>query len=142
MSDYPRNRKEMLRASYVKSGDGVCKGCGAAIEWWKTTRGKSMPFNPVPEIGAAVIHGETCPNRREFNGAANTAEAPAPGKFTFEREVRELQRKSRARVVVMVDDCGTPAAWASGIPAEELRHDLISAANFVRAEVAKKEAAL
>jgi hypothetical protein len=42
-------------------------------------------------------------------------------------------------VVVLVDDFGTAAYWRGGIPAEDLRHDLISAGNFVRSEIAKQE---
>lgn len=33
----------------------ICKGCGAPLEWIKTTEGRNMPVNPEPVF---VIEGE------------------------------------------------------------------------------------
>jgi len=57
----------------------LCKGCGAAIIWIKTAKGKNMPVNakasPVYQINdqeetfqvmAHIPHWITCPQRDEF----------------------------------------------------------------------------
>jgi hypothetical protein len=125
MSDFPSTRHDMLRANYRKTGDGVCKGCSAPIEWWKTTNGRSIPMNPIANDNVVVEpHWATCPNAKDFKGG--DAKAPAEKRSTLgpspAEELRRLRLKHNARVIVMIDD------------------DLISAANFVRSEIAKKEA--
>lgn len=35
----------------------ICRGCGAQIEWIKTTAGRNMPVDPEPVF---VIEGEGC----------------------------------------------------------------------------------
>jgi hypothetical protein len=142
MSSFPKNRHEMERMGYRKTGDAVCKGCGANIEWWKTTAGKPIPYDPIRgDYDAAVAHWATCPNAKDFKGAASTPDAPPPAKYTPEQQVRLLRDRTNARVVVLTTDDGTYSAWRTGIPAEELRQDLISAGNFVRNEIQKQEAA-
>jgi hypothetical protein len=143
MSDFPANKYELLRANYrLSNASATCKGCGAAIEWWKTGNNKSIPMNPMDgDHARAVAHWSTCPNAKDFKGG-NTA-APAEKRSmlgpSVGEEVRRLRAKHNARVVVLIDDEGTLAFWRTGIPAEDLRHDLISAGNFVRSEIAKKE---
>jgi hypothetical protein len=133
----------MLRAGYKKTGDGICKGCGAPIEWWKTTNGKSIPMNPAKdEHTPTEAHFATCPNSKDFKGADAASAAPEKKSTlgpSMAEDARRLRQKHNARVVVVIDDFGTAAYWRNGIPAEDLRHDLISAGNFVRNEVAKKE---
>lgn len=144
MADYPKTRREMERAGYRRTGEGVCKDCGAAIEWWKTAKGKSVPFNPIANDHDLVArHWETCPNAKDFKGNAAPAPTPAPARRPDkEAELRSLRARHDARVVVMVDEDGTVAFWKLGIPAEDLRHDLISAANFVRSEISKGDPTL
>jgi hypothetical protein len=139
MSDFPKTRHEMERAGYrLTSALAICKGCGAAIEWWKTKAGKSIPMNPAKSDDAPTeAHWATCPNAKDFKGAAATPAARPLGRFeTAERDVRNMRELNDARVVVMIDQFGT---WKEGIPGEDLRHDLISAGNFVRNQIAKKE---
>jgi hypothetical protein len=145
VSDFPANKYELLRANYRLSNPrATCKGCNAPIEWWKTSNNRSIPMNPMNgDYAPAVSHRTTCPNAKDFKGG--NAAAPAEKKSTLgpsaEEEVRRLRAKHNARVVVLIDDEGTFAFWRSGIPGEDLRHDLISAGNFVRSEIAKKETA-
>lgn len=150
MKDLPNTRHLMVRAGYRKTGDSLCKGCQAPIEWWKTTNNKSMPFDALKpgetEYTPAVVHWSTCPNAKDFKGAAS----PKPGtdprtvqrvrRDTPESDARMMLAKHNARVVVVIGEFGTSACWADGIPAEDLRHDLISAGNFIRTEISKKEA--
>lgn len=144
MSDFPANRHEMLRANYHRTGASVCNGCGAAIEWWKTNNNKSIPMNPIAgDYTPAEPHWATCPNAKDFKGAAaapgETPVQPAPRRYSLERELAMLRDRTDARVVVVVGQDGTVASWDKRIPGEDLRHDLISAANFVRNQIAKQE---
>jgi hypothetical protein len=138
-------RLELVRDGYAqKTQSAVCKGCSADIEWWKTPKGKSIPMDPMPdERSRAVAHWTTCPNRKQFKGADTSQPAPAEKPSTLgpsvQAELQHIRRRHNARVVVLVDECGCFAVWQDGIPAEDLRHDLISAANFVRNEIAKKD---
>lgn len=142
MSDFPRTRHEMVRDHYtLSSARAICVGCSAPIEWWKTPKGKPIPMNPMANDQAlAEPHWATCPNAKDFKGAAATPAARPLAKFdVLEREVRALRERRDALVVVMVDEFGTYASWKDGIPAEDLRNTLISGGNFVRAEISKKE---
>jgi hypothetical protein len=147
MSDFPKTRHAMLRANYKHTGNGVCKGCSAPIEWWTTGKGKSIPMNP-PAPGADANyapvepHWATCPNAKDFKGGDSAKAAPEKKSVlgpTAAQELGRLRARHNARVIVMVDDFGTTAYWRNGIPGEDLRHDLISAGNFVRSEIQKKE---
>jgi hypothetical protein len=142
MSDFPTNLHEMVRMGYRKTGDGKCKGCGAAIEWWKTTNGHSIPMNPMPMQGTndsapAVAHFATCPKAKDFRGKM-TADPHGPDAgqvreaMPLERDLREIRRKSNARVVLLIHEDGTCFFYRLGIPGEELRQDIITAANQVR----------
>jgi len=143
--NYPRTRQGLERARFsLLQRHATCKGCDAPIEWWKTPTGKKIPMTaklvngPLDEL---VMHMEVCPNRGEFRGAASGPNARPPLKYTNEEAVRNMRDRTGARVVVLVDDNGCTAAWRDGLPGEDLRHDLISAGNFVRAEVNKGEEA-
>ena len=148
MSGFPMTRRELVRDGYAQTTQSaVCKGCSADIEWWKTPKGKSIPMNPMAdERSRAVAHWTTCPNAKQFRGADTGQPAPVEKPSTLgpsaEAELHRIRARHNARVVVLVDDCGTSAVWRDGIPAEDLRHDLISSANFVRNEINKKEAAI
>jgi monoamine oxidase len=168
MGDFPKNLHEMIRMSYRKTGDATCKGCGAQIEWWKTTNGHNIPMNPMPMQGAddhapAVPHWATCPKAKDFKAAsaqckvselepvaqiAERTELPlAPAQAgsaramtAMEFAVRDLRRKYDARVVVLVREDGQTAFFRDGIAGEDLRSDLIATANYVRDCVVKRGA--
>lgn len=144
MPDYPQTRHDMVRAGYKHLGNGVCKGCSADIEWWETAKKKKLPMNRiVNDHDLAKTHWETCPNSKEFKGAASTPATPVPGRFDLlDREVRQLRDRLDARMVVLIDDHGTHASWRVGLPGEDLRHDLISAGNFVRDTIRKGDPTL
>ena len=63
---FPTNLDEMRQQGYKFEGDGTCKGCGAAIEWWITPRGKKMPT----DYGTATPHWSTCPKAQDFKSDA------------------------------------------------------------------------
>ena len=100
-------------------------------------------MNPMPtDHSDAVAHFVNCPNAKEFRGADTSKPAatdkPRPGDFG--RDVRALRDRTGASVVVAIYPDATFAAWSNDIPAEDARHSLISAGNFVRSEIQKKEA--
>ena len=131
MSKFPGTRHEMKRARYEFKSASHCKACQRPIEWWKTTNGKMMPFDPMlTEDSAAVSHWGTCPQAEEFR-------QPASKLARLQSETSALRDRTGARAVVLISEDGTAAAWRNGIPAEDLRHELITAANHVRNSVSK-----
>lgn len=172
MSDFPTNLHEMKRMGYTKSGIGKCKGCGADLEWWTTTKGQSIPMNPMPVQGTndhapSVAHFSTCPKAGDFRKSSAqrkqsqlepfsdiAARTPMPAfaadprgpdagqvreAMPLERDLRMILRKSNARVVMAIHEGGTVFFYRMGIPAEELRQDIITAANQVRDSVKQNE---
>ena len=133
----PDNRHNMLRAGYVlqsKDKFSVCKDCSEFIEWWKTTNGKNIPFNPAGERDPAVCHWGTCTKSR--NPAALPAPSgPALPLAALTDELKRLRSKHKARVIVVVSEEGYTAVWQVGLTGEELRSDLIEAGNSVRARI-------
>jgi hypothetical protein len=74
----PTQVKELQAAGYAYEDKGVCGGCGAKIEFWKTPAGNLMPFR-VFEIretesdpGSKVVrldritHFADCPQAKKF----------------------------------------------------------------------------
>jgi hypothetical protein len=60
---FPKTLDELRKAGYHYEGDGMCKRCGAAIEWWKTPKKKKM----MPcDFGTATPHWATCPSPEDF----------------------------------------------------------------------------
>jgi hypothetical protein len=145
-------RHEMLRAGYERKGQSNCKKCDAPMEGWKTTNGKMLPINADGgnDWMQTVPHWATCPSAKDFKGVPESKAAPAPPvaktdhRIMQRREtaVRAMRERAGARVVVMVDDIGTIASWDPAVPGEDLRHDLISAGNFIRNETAKGDKTL
>jgi hypothetical protein len=131
MSDNIETRREMLRAGYVLKSKATCKGCNAAIEWWRTTRGKMMPFDPIASDDVkAVPHWSTCPQRDRFK---STADKAADLRAVRENGAAGLLKSTNARAVIALYDDGLNAlSWRSGIPGEELRDEAITAANKLR----------
>jgi hypothetical protein len=62
---FPTTIEELVKAGYVFSNDGTCRGCGARIEWWTTPRGKKMPMD-VDADGNCASHWSTCPAVKDF----------------------------------------------------------------------------
>jgi hypothetical protein len=144
MSDYPYTREGLVNAHFaLLQRRAVCKGCDGPIEWWETPKRRKIPMSvklvdgPRDEM---TLHLEVCPNRQEFLGAQSGPGTRPPRKYTNEEAVRAMRDRTNARVVVLIDENGTVASWRKDIPAEDLRHDLISAANFVRTAANEEEA--
>lgn len=64
---FPKTFDEMTPAGYVFEGDGVCRGCGDDIEWWKTPTGKKIPMNRMSSGSSpATAHFTTCSDAGSF----------------------------------------------------------------------------
>lgn len=59
---FPDSHDGLLLAGYEVLGDARCKGCGAAIVWYRTPKEKSIP---IDEDGKQP-HWVSCPNRDQF----------------------------------------------------------------------------
>jgi hypothetical protein len=150
-------RHKMIRAGYTFIADSTCKGCKRPIQWWKTMNGKNCPFDPIAgDHDLTTVHWATCPQSKNFKADAREdakleaakqegaqravrreANYAAP-KGRDEREVRALRQKTNARAVVLVGDNGAfSMAWRNGIPSEDLRHEVITAANEMKAVIEK-----
>jgi hypothetical protein len=146
----PYDRFEMERANYQFTGTSKCRSCSAPVEWWKTTNGSNIPFDPPKVAGdmreEAISHFATCPNAKEHRkskpAAASTAAKPAaPNRGLAEPQTPELleretiwfaQRHSARAVIVLCP--GTLKAWAlhPGEDPEQLRMDLITLVNAAK----------
>jgi hypothetical protein len=164
MSDFPQTRHEMVKMFYVFDGAAKCRGCSADIEWWTTTTRRKIPMNPMPKYySPAIAHFSTCPKADEFRKASaqrkgsqlepvgDIAARTPIGRMTadprgpdagkereqtpLERDLREIRRRSNARLVLLIREEGTCFFYRLGIPAEDLRSDIITAANQVRNSV-------
>ena len=131
MSDKIETRREMLRAKYVFKSLASCKGCGAKIEWWRTTKGRMMPFDPIADDNVKVVpHWGTCPKRDQFKSKADQA---VDLRTVRENHVAGLLKATNARAVIALYDDGLNAlSWRNGIPGHELRDEAITAANKLR----------
>ena len=123
----PETRGQMLRARYVKLSTVACKRCGSLIEWWQTTNGKRVPFDlgngSVDEI--AKIHRMSCEAKLQAGDIA--------------AELNALRDRYGARVIVLLTDEGSHAAWRNCLPAEDIAHELITEANRLRRELQSKD---
>jgi hypothetical protein len=64
---FPKTREEMEAANYMRNGTEMCKGCGAAMEFWITPEMKAIPMNPMPQpTSNAISHFATCPYAARF----------------------------------------------------------------------------
>ena len=67
----PRTRAELLQRGYVFTGSGACRGCGAAIEWYRTPNLRTAPYNQMPhDASFAVSHYATCKQAQHFRRAS------------------------------------------------------------------------
>lgn len=141
MAGKVETKAEMIRAGYKFLNAGKCKSCHAAIEWWLTTNGKKIPFNPMPPSDSSTVkpHWATCPNADDHRAPKQTKAAPAASKQTtgdlLQRLVCELRDKFDAKaVVVVLEDCSA-SSWRRGLNGEDVRQDLITEANRVRTSI-------
>lgn len=149
MAGHVNTRYEMRRASYEFKGTSKCKSCDAPIEWWKTTHGKNIPYDPIAGDEVQVTpHWATCPNadgHRKTPAEKGPAQAPLSYKplskggnqiDAMEREIEALCGRYSLRAVVLLHDGGRVFNYRLGIPAEDLRNEIISAANDIRNAIA------
>jgi hypothetical protein len=62
---FPETIEALKAAGYTFDNGANCHGCGQAIEWWITPRGKKMPMD-VDADGNCESHFGTCPNAKQF----------------------------------------------------------------------------
>lgn len=62
---FPETTAELEAAGYKFLNDANCSGCGAAIQWWQTPKGKRMPMD-VDLDGNCESHFSTCPKSKDF----------------------------------------------------------------------------
>jgi len=138
MSDNVTTLHDMKSAGYKFLGHHVCKGCGADIEWWLTNNSKKICFDPMPKSDhePTTPHWATCPNADDFRRNDKTDKAAKPSQRRaspdLQKEINRLRESTNARVIVAVLDNRQVAAWRNGLPGEDLRHELITAANSIR----------
>lgn len=138
MSNMPSTKYELKRAWYKFIASAKCKSCEAHIEWWNTTNGRKMPFNPMPdEDSPAVPHFVTCPNADQHRKPKETREPKPkelPGKkLGYPRRLELLREYSDAQGIFAIWADGTSfATTRAGLDPEEVRHDLIALANNTR----------
>ncbi len=144
MSGKVNTREEMLRASYEFKNLGNCRGCGARIEWWLTTNKRRIPFDPIASDQAdAVPHWATCPKANDFAGKAKKALAPivkeSVDAAAMQKTVIQVCERFGLRAAIFLREGGAIYTYKHGIPAEDLRSEIITAANRVRDDIRKGE---
>lgn len=65
---FPKTEEELNSAGYQFTGQSICRGCGALMEWWITPSGKKMPLDPVTR----EPHHATCPKADGFRRKRNS----------------------------------------------------------------------
>jgi hypothetical protein len=94
VAEFPKTRQQMERMMYTRTSVATCKNCGAAIEWWTTTHGKSLPMNPMPYLSsAAIVHLTTCPKVQAVKPLMRSAEGATRQESNLESDVRSLRNK-------------------------------------------------
>jgi hypothetical protein len=77
----PESRADLEALGYVFDNEARCRGCGAAIEWWLTPKGKKMPMSvkevretdsPVSPVKEwrRIPHFSDCPKVADFRKGA------------------------------------------------------------------------
>jgi hypothetical protein len=128
MSYDPIRHDSLVRFGYTFKSASACKECQQAIEWWQTKAGKSVCFNPAGSPSAIVVcHWDTCPVRKQQR------ERQGPPAFANKQAaVEDFRKRCRARVVMVLMDEGWHADVMPDLAAEEVKHELITAANALR----------
>ena len=84
----PDAMTKTVRLYEGSKASGICRGCGAAMDWYDTLSGKKLPMNAgavplksenerdtsrvVAWFDAADSHWNTCPTREQFRKKAKT----------------------------------------------------------------------
>jgi hypothetical protein len=61
----PTYHADLEDAGYRFINNRNCSGCQAPITWYRTPKGKTMPFHATPE-GQLVPHWADCPAAAQF----------------------------------------------------------------------------
>ena len=131
----PETRSEMLRARYKLLSRSNCRRCHQPIEWWQTTNGKKLPFDPPPNPDAAYVMEERA---KVHPSDCQPTSRPALHELRPDdrkQRVEEIAQQFGARLVLVLDDEGYSYANRLGLDPEDLKQELISAANGIRREM-------
>lgn len=67
---FAKTLDELLSKGYEFKDHAECRGCGDAIEWWRTPLGKNIPMNPMQKgSDAAVPHWTSCTEADSFRSS-------------------------------------------------------------------------
>ena len=62
---FPKTIEELVKGGYEFDSQSTCRGCRAAIAFYRTPKGKHMPLD-IAADGSCQSHFATCPNAKEF----------------------------------------------------------------------------
>ncbi len=62
MAQFPKTETELKEQGYEFNGTGKCRACQAAIAWYRTPKGKSIPLDE----GTLEPHWSTCSDPELF----------------------------------------------------------------------------
>ena len=67
MPPVPDNFPDLAIAGYTHIGGGQCKACGTRLEWFRTRKGKLMPFSLIKRVivGETAFYEQTSDTRYE-----------------------------------------------------------------------------
>ncbi len=64
---FPAYGRELVQQGYRFLERGICDGCGASIEWWRTPLKRQMPMNRMQSPDdPAISHWATCCVPKKF----------------------------------------------------------------------------
>lgn len=120
-------RQNMEKFGYKFKKESTCKDCGEAIDWWLTKNGRSVPFHRAKSPGEIMrCHWNRCTKRKGQTASSS------PSTANFQKVVQQFRSSSHARVVLVLTKDGWNAATMDGLEPEDVRHELITAANELK----------
>ena len=121
-------REDMRRAGYMFVESKPCRTCSVRIELWRTTHGKFIAFNPIAtDYEDVVAHHKTCQPAARAGGDI----------AAMQKAVQDLCRRFPLRAAVLLHEGGSVYSYRLGIPGEDLRMEMITAGNTIRADIEK-----
>ena len=131
------SRYEMRRAGYKFSGAAKCKACDAPVEWWLTNKGNKLHWQTFPNADSFRKRNRETKGPAETPKSYTPATSSADALAAMQREVQQLCGKYRLRAAVLVHENGCVHCYRLGIPPEDLRSEIITAADQVRDDALK-----
>ncbi|MFC6645482.1 hypothetical protein ACFQBQ_07755 [Granulicella cerasi] len=132
---------------YIFVKNTTCRSCEQQVEVWKTKNGKDVLYDPASTSREAMTcHFVSCPVRsgrraakadieeRSSDRPANMADAMQQSVTDdIQRMLQQIHARHHAQAVVIVyPDGAWQAVWTETAHAEDVRTNMITAANGVR----------